>query len=337
MYLELIDKPDIRKQHKSPIVRLGGIAIALGFLLGFLGVYILTGFDFNFLNDNNLLGVVIWGAFFCFLIGLADDIWRLPPLPRLVFQLVVAISSWSQGLRIDCLDIGWLGFSTTVIPLPDLVSLFFTVIWLVGIINAINWLDGLDGLATGVVGIASLGIFSFALLYSQPQNAFIAALLAGSCLGFLPYNLYPARIHMGDGGAYFLGFILSSLSIITFTREIIYSGNSLSAFIFHLPFLILFIPIIDMALVILQRIFNKRNPFYPDRNHIQHRLLGIGLSHRKTVILIYAFSQWLAVITYFLANPDSRYYYLFLSTFIALISVFNSLIDIKNYRKDRLY
>jgi UDP-N-acetylmuramyl pentapeptide phosphotransferase/UDP-N-acetylglucosamine-1-phosphate transferase len=234
-------------------------------------------------------------------------------LPRLAGQLLVAMAVWSQGVRIGAIDLPFnpFGGAPGAIELSDGLSLLTTVIWLVGITNAINWLDGLDGLAAGVSGIAAVGLLSVSYSLNQPAPGLLAAALAGSCLGFLRHNFNPARIFMGDGGSYFLGFALAAISIVGPAKGI----TSVSLL---LPLLILSLPLADMSAVIMGRLSQGRSPFYPDRRHLHHRLLRAGFSHRRTVVLIYAFTQWLAALALVLVNAEMRFLWLALATAVLI-------------------
>ena len=198
-----------------------------------------------------------------------------------------------------------------MLPLPDWFSLLATLIWLVGITNAINWLDGLDGLAAGVSGIAAVGLLSVSFSLHQPAAGLLAAALAGSCLGFLRHNFNPARIFMGDGGSYFLGFALAAISIVG-------PAKGLTSVSLLLPLLILSLPLADMSAVIMGRLSEGHSPFYPDRRHLHHRLLRTGLSHRRTVLLIYAFTQWLGSLALVLVNAELRFLWLALATAVLI-------------------
>jgi UDP-N-acetylmuramyl pentapeptide phosphotransferase/UDP-N-acetylglucosamine-1-phosphate transferase len=201
-----------------------------------------------------------------------------------------------------------------VLRLPPLLSLVATVIWLAGITNAINWLDGLDGLAAGVSGIAAVALLSVSFSLQQPAAGLLAAALAGACLGFLRHNFNPARIFMGDGGSYFLGFALASISIVG-------PAKGLTSVSLLLPLLILSLPLADMSAVIMGRLREGRSPFYPDRRHLHHRLLRSGLSHRRTVLMIYAFTQWLAALALVVANAEMRFLWLTLATAVLVAAV----------------
>jgi UDP-N-acetylmuramyl pentapeptide phosphotransferase/UDP-N-acetylglucosamine-1-phosphate transferase len=206
----LIDQPDPRKQHNEPMVRLGGIGIVLGFCLALFITWQLGGFGSLPASRDQLIWSTLLGGVAFFAVGLSDDLFQLPPLPRLALQIAVATVVWSQGVKIGSITLPF--DSNLSLTLPDWLSLFVTVIWLVGITNAINWLDGLDGLAAGVSGIAAVGLLSVSFSLHQTGAGLLAAALAGACLGFLRDNFNPARIFKGDGGSYFLCFSLADIS-----------------------------------------------------------------------------------------------------------------------------
>jgi UDP-N-acetylmuramyl pentapeptide phosphotransferase/UDP-N-acetylglucosamine-1-phosphate transferase len=309
----LVDAPDPRKQHTTPMVRLGGVGIVVAFSLALGLTWVFGGFADLAPDKDQLIWTTLAGALCFFLIGLADDLFALPPLPRLGGQLAIAMVVWNEGVRIGSIELpmGWLGGSDFQLPLPDWLSLLATLIWLVGITNAINWLDGLDGLAAGVSGIAAIGLLSVSFSLHQPAAGLLAAALAGSCLGFLRYNFNPARIFMGDGGSYFLGFALAAISIVG-------PAKGLTSVSLLLPLLILSLPLADMSAVIMGRLSEGHSPFYPDRRHLHHRLLRTGLSHRRTVLLIYAFTQWLGSLALVLVNAEMRFLWLALATAVLI-------------------
>ena len=172
------DQPDARKQHSTPIVRVGGIAMVSGFVLSLSAIWLLGGFGLVAPERDQLIWSTLAGSLCFFLIGLADDLYALSPWPRLAGQILVASAIWSQGVRIGAIDLPWLSSTGSVIHLSDGLSLLATVIWLVGITNAINWLDGLDGLAAGVAGIAAIGLVSVSFSLHQVAAGFLAAALA---------------------------------------------------------------------------------------------------------------------------------------------------------------
>jgi UDP-GlcNAc:undecaprenyl-phosphate GlcNAc-1-phosphate transferase len=281
-----VDLPGGRKVHEKPMVRLGGVSIFLGTLTSLLLVWSLGGFidatgqHLPPPEEFQIWGVTIGGLAF-FLIGLTDDLFGLSAFSRLLMQVIVATMAWHVGVSIDFLTIPFYGLT----QLPFYVSLPVTVMWLVGMANAINWIDGLDGLAAGVSGIAAIIMLVVSLFMAQPAAALIAAALAGGSLGFLRYNFNPAKIFMGDGGAYFMGFTLAGVGVIGLVKTVTTAAVLL-------PYLILAVPILDMSAVILDRIRCGSSPFVADKRHLHHRLLNAGLSHRVTVLFIYVLTLW---------------------------------------------
>lgn len=277
---KIVDFPDFRKQQELPKVRVGGLAIILGFLFPLLTAKL---FFREFLPINSFVNYSILGSSAFFIVGFLDDIFIVKPLIRLIFQISFSIMLWSAGIRID--NISFSLFPSVIIPLQniELISIIFNVLWIVAIVNAINWLDGLDSLAAG---ISSITFLAFICLFFQNEMllyAFITLLIFGSCLGFLLYNLPPAKILMGDGGSYFLGFNLAVMAILVNTsslefRQLFYLDRAL---------FMLFIPLVDMTTVIFYRLLKRRSPIFPDRSHIHHRLLDSGISYKKTLLIIF--------------------------------------------------
>ena len=301
------DQPDTRKQHRTPVVRIGGIAMVLGFTLALAVIWACGAFGVLPRNQEMLIWAAIGGSLAFFCIGLADDLFSFPPLPRLSMQFLVATVAWEAGIRITAVH---LHLGGQALQFSTGFSLLVTMLWLVGITNAINWIDGLDGLAAGVGGIAAVGL-TVVTFYVNDQVALaptlLAVALAGACLGFLRHNLNPAQIFMGDGGSYFLGFALATISIIGPAKE--FTGVSLL-----LPLMILLLPLADMSAVVMGRLRSGYSPFHPDRRHLHHRLLRAGFSHRHTVFLIYAVTQWLVCLALVVANVGNRFLWLSLAT-----------------------
>lgn len=305
--LGYVDQPNARKVHQRPMVRLGGVAMFFGFLLALLVTWQLGGFKgLIWVKEFEMWGVVLGGVAY-FGIGLLDDLFNLSPFTRLIAQVIVAIGAWSMGVQINFLSVPGISLGGMV-QLPDVVSLVLTVVWLVGITNAINWIDGLDGLAAGVSGIAALVMMITCFVTHQPAAALIAAALAGCSLGFLRYNFNPAQIFMGDGGSYFVGFTLAGVGVIGLVK-----GVTTVAVL--LP-LILAVPIVDMSAVILDRLRNGKSPFIADKRHLHHRLLEAGLSHRRTVLFIYALTLWVGCLAMAFSGMPSGFGYAALSTVI---------------------
>lgn len=287
-----VDQPGKRKVHQQPIVRVGGIAICGGTL----STLISTGWLGGFSNLSSAEALAVWGLLVgslgFFLIGLADDIFNLPALTRLLLQGSIASLAWMMGVRVEYLPIPYIGaISVGVASLP------ITIIWLAGVTNAINWIDGLDGLAAGVTAIAA-GVLSIVCWQHHPAAALIALALAGATLGFLRYNANPAKLFMGDGGAYFIGFTLAGIGAIGLMKD-----ATLTSVL--LPYLILAVPIADMALVILTRLWHGKSPFFADQRHLHHRLLQEGLSPQSAVWLIYGLCLWVGSLAITLAGIGS--------------------------------
>jgi len=279
----LTDKPNDRKMHTVPVVRLGGVSIFLGTLCALLLVW--WGGWFGVLTpakEYEVWGVTIGGVAF-FLLGLADDLFQLPAPFRLFMQLLISAIAWQVGVRIEFISVPFLG-----IVKFGWFSLPITMVWLAGMVNAINWIDGLDGLAAGVTTIASAVLLVTSLFMDQPAAALIAAALSGGCLGFLRYNFKPfssAEIFMGDGGAYYLGFTLAGVSVIGLVKT-----AAVAAVI--LPYLILAVPILDGVVVILERLRKGESVMSAGKHHLHHRLVRAGISKRNTVLFIYTLTIW---------------------------------------------
>jgi len=275
-----VDHPNERKVHQRPMVRLGGISIFAGTVCALIIIWRLGGF-FALPVDMEwgIWGVTLGGCAF-FLIGLADDLFNLTPLSRLIMQIIIATICWFMGVKIEFLSIPFDGLIQM-----GWLSLPATVIWLVGMANAINWIDGLDGLAAGVSGIAAVVMLIVTLFMDQNAAALIAAALAGGALGFLRYNFNPAQIFMGDGGSYFMGFTLAGIAVIGLVKT-----TAVTAVL--LPYLILAVPLLDMSAVIISRLKHGKSPFTADKRHLHHRLLQAGISQKMTVVFIYALTLW---------------------------------------------
>jgi UDP-GlcNAc:undecaprenyl-phosphate GlcNAc-1-phosphate transferase len=302
--LGIVDRPNARKIHQSPVVRVGGVSIFIGTIVALLIVWRLGGFaQISPQREGEIWGVVL-GSIFYFMIGLADDLFNLSPISRLIMQITVAAGCWWMGVRIEFLSV----------PFDNLIqigwfSLPITIIWLVGMANAINWIDGVDGLAAGVSGIAAVVMLIVTLFMDQPAAALIAAALAGSALGFLRYNFNPAQIFMGDGGAYFMGFTLAGVGVIGLVK-----GTAVTAVL--LPYLILAVPILDMSAVIFSRISKGKSPFVADKSHLHHWLLNAGISQRLTVLFIYALTLWVGSLAMGFSNIPSGWGYAFGATLL---------------------
>lgn len=289
-----VDLPSQRKVHCTPIPRVGGVTIFFATSLALLLTYCLGGLANVSPLALSSFTIVLLGGIGFFLIGFSDDLVSLSPLMRLVLQIAIAGIVWAAGVRIDAsnwLSFGLAGAFPSFIPFQwDWLSLPLTVFWIVGTVNAFNWMDGLDGLAAGVGGIAAVVITVICWHTGQLPTALIGIALLGSLLGFLVFNFDPAQIFMGDGGSYFIGFLLASISITGFAESTFLENTPAMAVL--LPLLVLAIPLGDMTLVILARLRQGVSPFLADQRHLHHRLLQIGLPHRLTVLTLYTLTFW---------------------------------------------
>jgi UDP-GlcNAc:undecaprenyl-phosphate/decaprenyl-phosphate GlcNAc-1-phosphate transferase len=260
------DKPNHRKVHAKVMPRLGGLAIFLGVVAGFFAAG---------LHDEKLTGISI-GAVLIIILGILDDKYELSAKVKLAGQIGAAGIVVSTGLTIDFISIPFMekiNLGIWAIPV--------TIFWIVAITNAINLIDGLDGLAAG---ISSIGIATIAFMAGMAGKELILALaliLLGSTIAFLFYNFHPAKIFMGDTGALFLGYSIGILSLLGLYK-------SVTLFSFIVPIIILGVPIFDTTYAIIRRVVNKKPIGAPDKSHLHHRILAIGLSHRNTVLVIYA-------------------------------------------------
>lgn len=265
-----VDVPkDNRRMHDHPIPRLGGLAIAIAFILTSALCVPL---------DKELQGIML-GGIIILVLGVLDDSLTLPALPKFFVQIVAAIVVVAHGVTIQRFTNPFAGDPYASFDLGFLAAPI-TVIWIVMLTNAVNFIDGLDGLAVGVSGISALCILIIALLVSEEDVALIMAAVFGSCMGFIPYNKNPAQIFMGDTGSTFLGFILACMSIQGMFK--MYAVIS-----FAVPFLVLGIPIFDICFAVIRRLAKHQNPMVADREHLHHRLIDMGLSQKQTVAVAY--------------------------------------------------
>lgn len=292
----LLDKPNERKIHSHPIPRLGGVAIWVCTILSFLALILLSYYPYR----SHLSGLLIGGSLM-FLLGLVDDIYCLSAKFKFIIQISIATIVFCLGVKFSALFIPFLG----LIELPLAVSYLITIGWIVGISNAVNFIDGVDGLAGSVITIScvALGIISVALIPSDAVSALVAFILAGSMLGFLTYNFHPAKIFMGDSGALFAGFLLATLSVM-------YAMKSTDCKM-YVPLLILAVPIIDITFSSLRRIMKGTSPFVADSEHIHHKLLHLGLSQNKAVLVLVIFSIITGGLATYIAASDTTKYFIY--------------------------
>lgn len=273
-----VDVPkDNRRMHKIPIPRMGGLAIFLGFLLSTL----------IFVPLSTPIRGMLLGSVIIVVLGILDDIYALPALPKLIVQIVAALVAVFHGNVIQVLSNPNV-FSDNPYWVLGGWAIPVSVVWIVAITNAVNLIDGLDGLAVGVATISSLTMLVIAMLVSDGVVALMMAALAGGCIGFIPYNHNPAKIFMGDTGSTFLGFILATVSIQGLFK--FYTIIS-----FAVPFLMLGLPLFDTCFAILRRLSKGQNPMAPDRSHVHHRLIDMGFNQKQAVAILYVISAILGL------------------------------------------
>lgn len=288
-----LDMPAERRVHKIPVPRLGGVAIYLAFVVASLLIYI-PGPQ----NEIDIYWLLLAAGLLIVVVHAYDDIKGLGPWPKLAAQtlaVLLILGPWNGlfhgvllftvnnpfGSHVADPALPWyqqptikLLIDSQVISWAALPAILLTWFWTVGMMNTVNWIDGMDGLATGVVGITGLFIMLISLLLGQQSIAVLSAVFTGAVFGFLPHNWHPAKVFMGDCGAMFLGLALAVLSIM--------GGAKLA-----LAFMVLGVPILDVALVILNRVRRGQSPLHYDKTHLHHRLLATGFSVRQICYLLY--------------------------------------------------
>lgn len=304
---DLVDKPSGRKVHTRPIPRIGGVAIFFAFFAPFVGMLVYSSdLITRVLSEPSLLWV-LGGASIVFLMGLMDDILCLGPGVKFGVQTAAALVAYFGGVRIVQFQLPW----APAVYL-GVLSLPLTVFWFLLVINAINLIDGLDGLAAGTSLFVSLVLLVSSLIGGNFLVATGLAAFAGACLGFLRYNFNPASIFMGDSGSYFLGYMLAALSILG-------SVKSQATVAILIPIIALGFPLIDAVLAPIRRFVVGKQPFMPDKNHIHHRLLRMGLSHRNAVLILYGATIFLGFFALLLVHArDQRAAFILLITGVSL-------------------
>jgi UDP-GlcNAc:undecaprenyl-phosphate GlcNAc-1-phosphate transferase len=296
-----VDLPGVRKVHREPIPRAGGLAVFCGFVAGLVFAAWVTG---NWTPPSH--GVYWRGlalaATGMLLVGLVDDLWGLGFRWKFVAQIVAAVYVWQCGFRIDLITHPFGGYLYL-----EWLSLPLTVLWVVGVTNAVNLIDGLDGLATGIALITTSAVAIIAAARAELGVTAASVALAGSLAGFLRFNFNPARIFLGDSGSLFLGFVLA----VTSARG---SQKGPTAVAVLIPLLVMGLPLLDTSLAVVRRLYrlgsrgarstqptlryvvrNIDHVFQPDRQHIHHSLLELGLSHRFAVLVLYGVGSLFAL------------------------------------------
>jgi len=298
-----VDLPKARGMHNKPMPRMGGIAIFLGFIIT---VFLLTPMVKAF-EWKQISGLLV-GSFIIFLLGFFDDIYNLNAKLKLFVQIIAALVVIYSDIRIEFVTWPFVESNTLFL---EKISIPITLFWIVGITNAVNLIDGLDGLAAGISSIAAICLMILSILSPNPIGpvaAVMTAALAGSCIGFLPYNFNPAKIFMGDTGSTFLGFILAVTSVQGFIKG--YTAVTIT-----ISVLILALPIFDTTFAIFRRIINRQPIMQADRGHLHHRLVDKGYSQKRAVITLYGISGGFGIIGILIAHRDTQ---VALGVFIAM-------------------
>lgn len=306
-----VDNPNARRINKVPMPTAGGLAVFIAFAVSVLGFLpgIIKHLNVDGVYIHYVLPLVLAGGIII-LTGLIDDVKELKPLPKLCGILIAATIIWLwTDFRFDDFKIP---FGGPLIHFPNWVSFLLTVLWIVAITNAVNLIDGLDGLVSGVsiISLTTMGIVSYFFLHDSniflPLTIFI---LVVSIAGFLPYNYHPAIIYLGDTGALFIGFMIGVLSLQGLKNS--------TAVAVVTPMIILGVPITDTVVAIIRRSLSGKKIYEADRMHLHHRLLSMGLTHRGTVLVIYAIS-FIFSLTSLLLNVSSRLGGVLLMVFLLL-------------------
>lgn len=283
-----IDVPkDDRRMHKTPIPRVGGLAIVFGFTVAVL--------CFGGAMSRQFIAILCAAAIIV-VMGVIDDCKDLPAKLKFVIQIIAALVVIIGGdLKIDVFTNPNIFSEEPYWVLPQWLSIVVTVIWVVFITNAVNFIDGLDGLAAGVSAIMTVSLVFIAVEVGEYPVAIMGIALMGACFGFLPFNFNPAKIFMGDTGSTFLGFMLATLSIQG-------AFKSYAVISFAVPLLILGLPMFDALFAMIRRVLTGKSPMAADRGHLHHRLIDMGFSQKQTVFILYAISGVLGITAVLLAE-----------------------------------
>ena len=320
-----IDYPGDRRVNKKPIPRIGGIAIIVGFLISAIYLIITMVVEKKLVLDGadnyrmKLLGFAIGLAILC-IFAYLDDVKDLKPIQKLLAQIISAIVIFSFGIRIDMVN-------ETQIPI--VLSFILTVGWIIGITNAINLIDGLDGLSSGISLISCVALLIiFATNYSPVISMVLITALAGAIMGFMPYNINPAKTFMGDVGAQFLGFSLSVISIIGVAKTV-------TLLVFIAPVLILGLPILDTLSAIIRRVIKGKSLkaiFKADKSHLHHRLMRRGYTQKQSVSILYAISAGMGMFAIILI--DNGIWKALSFAFIMTAVIILGFKEVKNYNRE---
>ena len=276
-----VDRPNARKVHTHVIPRLGGLAIYIGFMAAVL---------FCVPLQHELVGMLL-GCTAIVAVGIWDDICNIPAKVKLVGQILAACIPIAFGIQIEWLTNPF----GDIIVLPEIIAIPVTIFWIIGFTNTVNLIDGLDGLAAGVAFIASISMFLLAYNLNQFLPALVIVSMAGAALGFLQYNFNPAKIFMGDTGSMLLGYTLSVAAVLGLVK-------TAATVALVVPIIALGLPILDTTFAIIRRKMSGVPIFQPDKGHLHHRLLALGMTQKQAVLIMYFVSMILGIVALFVAN-----------------------------------
>ena len=293
-----IDVPDNdRRVHREPVARAGGWAVAVAFTgVCLLAVWITSSSGLiapGHVKDVTV-AALLGGTLVAASLGFIDDRFQIKARWQFGGQILLALIPVAAGIGIAVVYNPLRGGTESNFQLNFPFPALLAVVWIVGMINSVNFIDGLDGLSSGIalIAAATLGVISFT--QGEPTVALLCGVLAGALAGFLPWNFHPARVFTGTTGVTAVGYALAVLSILGTAK-------------YAVALLVLGVPIIDTFWIIIRRVSHKKSPFTPDRGHLHHRLLDLGLTHRQAVLLIYAICAVLAILSLYLSTRDQLY------------------------------
>jgi UDP-GlcNAc:undecaprenyl-phosphate GlcNAc-1-phosphate transferase len=322
-----------RDMHTTITPRWGGLSMWIAMSITFLTVSHLPLVGKSF--GREATGIFLAGTF-VMVLGMLDDRYDLDALTKFAGQAVAAGILLLHGVQILWLPING------ILTLPANIGQLLTVIFVMVVINAVNFVDGLDGLATGIVAICATAFFGFSYLLAVVNGfnragapSLVTAVVIGMCFGFLPHNFHPAKIFMGDSGAMLLGLLLSAAAI-TLTGQIdanaiTSQGGSSTLLPLLLPFAVLAIPLLDLGMAIVRRLRAGRSPFAADREHLHHRILDFGSSHRQTTVILYLWTAMFAIPTVIAAFEPS-----WISIVVGVVILLISLIMFRSARRTQV-
>ncbi len=289
--LGFLDYPAEHKLHKKPVPYCGGVGIYVALVISLIVWFHI--YPPAIIYRSRLEGLIL-GGLLVVIFGLWDDLKGSGALQKFTAQTLIALLMYHYGFRIERLSVPILGSVNL-----GWAGVILTVLWFWVMMNAINLIDGLDGLAAGVTAISATTILVITCDLNRPFGAFLAIIMVGICLGFLPHNFHPAKLFMGDTGSLMLGFLLAALTLTTSTK-----APALLTLL--IPLLAVGMPVFDTAHAFFRRILSGQHPFRADTKHLHHRLLALGLSQRRAVLLLYYISAYLGVMAYVLSRASAQ-------------------------------